>query len=126
MVYTERADKLVPVWHMTMLRGVLASYTYARTGLAGIANWLGPNAANQGLKYMDCTANGYGLAQFRAGDMRVQLITMDGSRKPFDKPPKIKYMAKFRMASWSAGEQPMLEGPGFEGGAPFPFEGEAV
>ena len=76
LVYTEEAGDLVPVWHMTMLQGVLASYAYAKTGLGGIAKWLGPNEANRGLKYMDCTANGYGLAQFRSDDMQVQLMTV--------------------------------------------------
>ena len=126
LVYTGEAGDLVPVWHMTMLRGVLASYAYAKTGLAGIAKWLGPNAANRGLKYMDCTANGYGLAQFRSDDLQVQLITIEDSRKPFTSPPEIRCRARFRLPAWSPGGHPTLEGPEFEGDAPFPFEGKAV
>jgi alkaline phosphatase D len=126
IVYRESEGQLTPVWHTTMLRGALAAIAYARTGLEGIGKWLGPNLANAGLKYVDCTANGYGLAQFRAGGMEVQLVTMKGLREPFDSPPEIDYTAKFRIASWSPGEQPVLEGPEFAGGAPFPFEAEAV
>jgi alkaline phosphatase D len=126
IVYREQVGELIPVWHMTMLRGALAAIAYAKTGLESIGKWLGPNRANRGLKYVDCTANGYGLAQFRSDTMEVQLITMNNPRKTFDTAPGINYKAGFRIASWSPGEQPILEGPEFEGGAPFPFEAEAV
>jgi alkaline phosphatase D len=122
MVYRSENGELVPVWHMTMLRGVLASFAYAKTGFESIAKWLGPNEANPGLKYMDCNSNGYGLAQFRADQMQVQLITMENLRQPFDTAPEIRHKAIFQMASWSGQEQPVLNGPTFEGDAPFPFE----
>ena len=126
MVYSAEENDLVPLWHMTMLQGVLASYTYAKTGMESVANWLGPNNANPGLKYVDCTANGYGLAQFRAGDMQVQLIGLSKPRESFETPPEIGYRARFRLDAWSAGGHPVLEGPTFDGNAPFPFKEEAV
>ncbi|MEH6580497.1 MAG: alkaline phosphatase D family protein [Halioglobus sp.] len=126
MVYSEEENDLVPLWHMTMLQGVLASYTYAKTSMETVANWLGPNNANPGLRYMDCTANGYGLAQFHAGDMQVQLIGLSRPREPFKTPPEIGYRARFRLNAWSAGDHPVLEGPTFDGDAPFPFKEEAV
>ena len=45
LVATERGGKTVPVWNMTMLRGVLAAFAYARAGLDTVAGWLGPNPA---------------------------------------------------------------------------------
>jgi len=118
--------KLVPVWNMTMLTGVLASMTYSGIGMDTVAGWLGPNEANPGLKYMDTTANGYGLAQLSAGELNVQMISMENLTIPFKQAPKIKHSANFRIANWKSGTGPVLEGPEFIGGAPFPFEPPSV
>jgi len=126
IVYAQRGDEVTPVWNMSMLYGVLAAYTYSKTGLDTLADWLGPNNANPGLKYMDTTANGYGLAMFSADELQVQLITMEDCRPDFVQAPAIRHVAKFRMAHWQPGQQPVLEGPEFEGGAPFPFDAPTV
>lgn len=126
MVFVELDGVRVPVWHLTMLRGVLASFTYSLTSLDSVATWLGPNEANPGLKYVDTTANGYGLAQFTAKDLKVQLVTMEDLTKPFDTPPGIKSKARFHMASWQSGENPELGDPVFEGAPPFPFDTQPV
>jgi len=91
-----------------------------------VAGWLGPNEANPGLKYMDTTANGYGLAQFSAKELKVQMISMKNLTLPFKQAPKIKHSANFRIANWKNGAGPVLEGPEFIGGAPFPFEPPSV
>ena len=132
LVYTETDDEtrgmefggrqLLPVWNMTMLDGVLASMAYSGTGLETLGDWLGPNKANPGLKYMDTTANGYGLAQFTDRELKVQLVSMENLRTPFTQAPEIKHSAHFRVAKWDSTEEPNLEGPKFIGGAPFPFE----
>ncbi len=75
---------------------------------------------------MDTTANGYGLAQFNAGELKVQLVTMENLRIPFTEAPGIKHSAHFRVAKWDRTEEPNLEGPKFIGGAPFPFEPPTV
>jgi alkaline phosphatase D len=131
LVYTETDDKtkgmefggrqLLPVWNMTMLDGVLASMAYSGTGLETLGDWLGPNKANPGLKYMDTTANGYGLAQFTAQELKVQLVSMENLRRPFTQVPNIKNIAHFRVAKWDNTEEPSLEGPNFIGAPPFPF-----
>jgi alkaline phosphatase D len=126
LVYQGDGDNKVPLWHMTMLQGTLASFAYNRTGMAGISDWLGPNAANPGLRYMDCTANGYGLATFAATGMSVDLVTMTSSRAPFKETPAIKYTATFEVPTWQPGGEPTLLGPTFTGGAPFPFDAQAV
>ena len=90
--------------------------------LGALNNWLGPNAANPGLRYVDTTANGYGLATVDKGEMRVQLITMENVRRDFAEPPAIRHVARFTVPLWRAGEAPHLAGPEFPDGAPFPFE----
>ena len=126
IVYTLNGDVVTPVWNMSMLYGVLAAYTYAKTGLDTLASWMAPNQANPGLKYVDTTANGYGLASFSAGALQVKLVTMEDCRSPFELAPPIRHIAKFHMAHWSAGEEPLLQGPEFDGGAPFPFDAPGV
>jgi alkaline phosphatase D len=126
LVYKKLEGAEIPVWNMTMLHGVLASYVYSNTGFDAIARWLGPSQCNPGLKYVDTTANGYGLAQFGANELRIQMITMEDTRIAFDTPPEIKHIAKFRLPRWRPGESPNLKGPEFEKGQPFPFQQSSV
>ena len=91
-----------------------------------LTEFLGPNNANPGLKYVDTTANGYGLATFDANEMSVRLITMEDCRVSFVEPPGIRHIAKFSLPHWTAGAPPILEGPEFEATAPFPFEPRTV
>ncbi|MFK7976550.1 MAG: alkaline phosphatase [Halioglobus sp.] len=111
-----------PLWNMTLLQGVLSSYTYYQTGVSTLANWLGPNAANPGLQYVDSMANGYGLARFSEKEVNVSLVTLDDCRPSFTTAPAIAHRAHFQLPMWLPGAQPELSPPTFEGGAPFPFE----
>ena len=122
LVYRDTSNGVEPVWNISMMHGVLAAYAYSRTGLALLKDWLGPNAANPGLRYVDTTANGYGLATVDAGELRVQLITMEDVRSDFVAAPAIRHVAHFSVPLWRAGDAPQLAGPEFTGGAPFPFE----
>ena len=109
-----------------MLDGALSAMAYSQTGLKGVARWLGPNAANPGLSYIDSTANGYGLAHFSADSLRVSLVTLNDIRADFTRVPEIDYIATFELPLWQPGEAPQLAGPVFERGAPFPFEPPSV
>ncbi len=126
LVYKDTEHGVEPVWNISMLQGVLAAYTYSKTGMDALAGLLGPNAANAGLAYVDTTANGYGLASIDADEVRVQLITMQDCRVAFEQAPGIRHIAKFRLPHWRAGEAPQLQGPDFVGGAPFPFAPPSV
>ena len=59
-------------WNMSLLHGVLATMAYAQTGMIKIAQWLGPNKSNKGLKYIDTHSNGYGVARFSGAELTVQ------------------------------------------------------
>jgi alkaline phosphatase D len=126
IVYSQSSDGLTPVWNMSMLDGVLAAYTYTKSGMETLARWLGPNKSNPGLKYVDTAANGYGLASFDAGELRVQMVTMEDSRSDFTEAPAVRHIAHFTLPKWQPGEQPELLGPEFDGGAPFPFTPPSV
>ena len=122
MVYRRDEDRILPSWNMTMLDGALASLAYSRTGLPGPARWLGPNKANPGLQYIDCQANGYGLARFTADSLQVEMVSMESILDPFETAPDIKHIARFDLPLWSAQEAPQLGEPMFQRAAPFPFE----
>ncbi len=126
LVYRDTTNGVEPVWNISMMHGVLAAYAYSRTGLPVLKNWLGPNAANPGLRYVDTTANGYGLATVEKGEMQVQLITMENVRGKFGDAPAIRHVAHFSVPLWRAGDAPQLVGPEFTGGAPFPFDSEGM
>jgi alkaline phosphatase D len=115
-----------PLWHTTLLQGSLASFAYARTGMAKLSQWLGPNRANPGLAFVDTTARGYGLAHFTASELTVDMVTVEPPLQPFTEPPKVLYRARFQLPHWQPGAAPELAGPVFEGLPPFPFVPEAV
>ena len=122
LVYSESAGQIEPIWNMAMVDGVFAAYAYAKTGMESLARWLGPNSANTGLRFVDTTTNGYGLACFDSHELRVEMVGMSDCRPDFKAAPAIKYVARFRLEHWAPGEPPQLEGPEFDGQAPFPFE----
>jgi alkaline phosphatase D len=126
LVTTVDQGRELPAWNMTMLDGVAAALAYANTGLKSIARQLGPNQANPGLQYIDSNANGYGLARFSADALQVQLVTMKDIRSPFEEAPAIAHIASFKVAHWQPHQQPDLQGPSFNGQAPFPFEPTTV
>ncbi|MEH6586316.1 MAG: alkaline phosphatase D family protein [Halioglobus sp.] len=121
LVYRAEEGKIIPTWNMSMLDGALASLAYSKTGLRSAARWLGPNSANPGLRYLDATANGYGLARFSEDQLQVDMVTMESTITPFEKAPEIKHVARFELPLWSSQESPVLSEPQFRLGAPFPF-----
>jgi len=126
LVTTVDQGRELPAWNMTMLDGVAAALAFANSGLQSMARQLGPNQANPGLQYIDSNANGYGLARFSADELQVQLVTMSDIRSPFEEAPAIAHIASFKIAHWQAHQQPDLQGPSFNGGAPFPFQPPTV
>ncbi|MFT6958915.1 MAG: alkaline phosphatase D [Halieaceae bacterium] len=121
LVYTELDGAEQPLWNLTMMRGVLASYAFDQTGLDSLANWLGPNNANHGLKFVDANTNGYGIATFEATQMMVSLVSIPPTLRTFSEPPEITYTAQFTLPLWQGGQTPEPQGPDFIGQPPFPF-----
>jgi len=121
LVEAEHDGQRYPNWNMTLMQGVLAAYSFARTGSNKLARWLGPNPANPGLAFADSTANGYGLARFSATDLKVSLIAVADVQPAFEAAPPIAYSARFDLPLWRAGQAPELTGPNFDGQPPFPF-----
>lgn len=121
LVEAEHGGQPVPNWNLTLQWGVLAAYSFRHLGSARLARWLGPNTANPGLAFVDATANGYGIAHFGASHLRVALVSVARVREAFEQAPPIEYTAHFTLPLWAADEGPRLEGPDFQGRAPFPF-----
>ncbi|MEP4485669.1 MAG: alkaline phosphatase D family protein [Halioglobus sp.] len=126
LVSADFEGEAVPMWNMTLQQGVMASTAMDRTGVKTLADWIGPNAANPGLSFVDTTANGYGLARFTDTTLEVSLVAMSDLTKPFTTAPAIKYTARFSLPLWLANEPPILEGPTFDGPAPFPYTASQV
>ncbi|GAB3287196.1 alkaline phosphatase D family protein [Parahaliea aestuarii] len=110
-----------PNWNMTLQQGVLAAFAYQRLGSERLANWLGGNPANPGLRFADSDAHGYGIARFGVDALMVELVAVQDAERPFTAAPRARYRARFQVAAWQAGEQPLLDSPRFEGEPPFPF-----
>ncbi len=121
LVASEIDGQEIPLWNMTLSHGVLASFAYGKTGLAPLAEMLGPNDANPGLKFVDTLANGYGLAKFTGDLLEISLVAMNDLSRPFERAPEARYRARFSLPLWAADETPAISGPRFEGTPPFPF-----
>lgn len=121
LVSAEHDSRHYPNWNMTLQDGVLAAFAFHKVGSGRLSRWLGSNPANPGLCFADSTANGYGLARFRADGLDVELVAIDRPREPFEQPPGAAYRARFRVPAWQAGEQPPRPEPEFRGRPPFPF-----
>lgn len=121
LVSADLDGETFPMWNMTLQQGVLASTAVDRTGVMTLADWIGPNRANPGLAFVDTTANGYGLARFTDKTLEVSLVAMSDLTKPFTTAPSIDYTARFTLDLWQADGRPVLEGPIFDGQAPFPY-----
>ncbi|MEH6516522.1 MAG: alkaline phosphatase D family protein [Halioglobus sp.] len=121
LVYTELDGAEQPMWNLTMMQGVLASYAFDQTGFDSLADWLGPNTANRGLKFIDTNTNGYGIAKFGSTEMAVSLVSVPPTFSKFSEPPEITYTARFTLPLWQGGQAPEPQGPDFIGQPPFPF-----
>lgn len=122
LVATEVDGQVAETWNMSLCQGVLASLAYDKTGLKGVANWLGPSSANPGLSYIDTNSNGYGLARFDGSQCEVELVTVVAPLEDSDSQGShILRRARFKLLNWEAGQQATLVGPDFEGQPPFPW-----
>jgi alkaline phosphatase D len=122
LVKGERDGKAVETWNMTLTQGVVAAMAFSTFGWEPLSEWLGPNPASPGLRYLDSNSNGYGLARFEQSRCRVQLVTVqEPVEESGDAGAKILHSANFELEHWPKGQQPQLSGPVFEGKPPFPF-----
>ncbi len=119
LIAKESEGEIKETWNMTFTHGVIATMAYSRLGMHSLSDWLGPNRANPGLKYVDSNSNGYGLATFNGEECRVQLVTIEPPLQ--NQASGIRRSANFRVSAWSENNQPELEGPEFSGQPPFPF-----
>jgi alkaline phosphatase D len=126
LVYQQEGEEVVPVWNMTMLDGALPSFIYGSSGMQEISRWLGPNEANNGLKYANVKANGYGLARFDKSELNVELVAVADCHLDFIEPPAIDHIARFSVSNWGKDAAPAISGPTFEGQPPFPFSKDSV
>ena len=121
LVAAESDGRWLETWNMTLTQGVLAALAFAKTGLS-LPNWLAPNAGSPGLHYIDSNSNGYGLASFDERECRVELVTTAPARiAPAPAGSEIKHRARFSLPAWAADSGAALQGPVFEGTAPFPW-----
>jgi len=70
-------DQGVEVLNNTLMNGVISSIVYSLTGSTSLAGWVAAKAANSELRYIDSSANGYGIVRASAGLLRTEMITID-------------------------------------------------
>lgn len=122
LVQSERDGKQLETWNMSLTQGVLAAMAFSTFGWEALSEWLGPNPAAPGLRYLDSNSNGYGLARFGDDRCHVQLVTVEAPlQESSARGSAIAHTANFELQQWSKNQQPELQGPVFEGPAPFPF-----
>ena len=122
LVLKEVNGERLETWNLSLSEGVLASIAFDKTGMKGLAEWLGPNSASPGLAYIDTNSNGFGVASFDSSECQVELVTITPPLKPSGpEGDAVIRRAKFKLPLWQTGEAPALQGPEFEGKPPFPY-----
>ena len=69
-------DQGIEVLNNTLTNGVMSSIAYSLSGSTMLSGWLSTRSANPELRYIDSSANGYGVVRAAADGLRAELITI--------------------------------------------------
>ncbi|MAM93655.1 alkaline phosphatase D family protein [Parvibaculum sp.] len=112
-----------PNWNNTLVNGlragILANYSRSDYLFDLVRN----ERASPGLDYIDADAHGYTLVtldETQAEVVQVNVGDVLSDAGPEGSPVKCK--TRFTVKRWAGGEEPALEGPAFEGDAPYPWK----
>jgi alkaline phosphatase D len=121
LVETDIDGETVPVWNLTLTRGVLAGLAFSRTHWEALSDWLGPNPANPGLAYVDAGAHGFGVARFVPERCDVDLVTVASAEQEYPSPGSpVTHRASFSVPAWEPETGPQLPGPQLDTDPGFP------
>ena len=110
----------VELLNLTLLQGLKSSAIASSTGDLEMAKSKRNPGQNPHLRYIDASANGYGLVSVTRDGTDVVLVRTGSVRKDYGtEGPPIVYKAKFHVPWKDKGKAPEFTGPEFEGTPPF-------
>ena len=109
-------------WNNTLVNGLRAGILVNYTSSAYLLDMVRNERASPGLDYLDSNAHGYTLVTLGEEALQaVQVNVGDVSRDAGPEGSPVLRRARFSLKAWEGGEEPMLEGPDFEGEPPYPW-----
>ncbi len=121
MVAIEEDGKVLENFNNTLVNGVRAGMIANYTGSARVGMMFRNERASPGLSFIDSNAHGFGIATLSEDDMQVELVNVgDVTSNMGPEGAPVLRRSRFKVKSWKGGEEPVLEGPTFEGEPSFP------
>jgi hypothetical protein len=114
----------VELLNLTFTDGSAAATALSGGSEPALALRLADPHHNPHLRYVDANANGYALATVDGARLQVALVAVPAPLEdPGRKGSPVLRRAHFDLPAARPSEPPALEGPRFEGRAPFPWDG---
>jgi len=122
----EDEDGRQPNWNNTLVNGVRAGVLVNYSSSDYLLNLVRNDRASPGLDYIDSDAHGYTLVTLDEGHAEVVQVNVgDVTADAGPEGSSVIRKTRFRVKGWAGGEEPVLEGPDFEGKPPYPWKAEA-
>ncbi|MAU60369.1 MAG: hypothetical protein CMI62_06520 [Parvibaculum sp.] len=112
-------------WNNTLVNGLRAGILVNYTSSDYLFDLVRNERASPGLDYIDSDAHGYTLVSL--DEEKAEAVLVNVGDVQIDAGPggsKVTCKAHFTVKPWTGGEEPVLEGPLFEGVPPYPWNRE--
>ncbi|PKQ01960.1 MAG: hypothetical protein CVT73_20750, partial [Alphaproteobacteria bacterium HGW-Alphaproteobacteria-12] len=122
----EGENGIQPNWNNTLVNGFRAGILVNYSSSDYLLNLVRNERASPGLDYVDSDGHGYTLVTLDEG--RAEAVQVNVGDVRTDAGPEgspVTRRARFTVKGWAGGEEPVLEGPDFEGTPPYPWKAEA-
>ncbi|MBX3493298.1 MAG: hypothetical protein KF899_10065, partial [Parvibaculum sp.] len=121
-VMLDRDGAKLENWNNTLVNGLRAGILVNYSDSAYLRDMVRNERASPGLDYMDSDGHGYSLVTLTDAAVKVEQVNVgDVTRDAGPEGADVLRRARFTVKSWTAGEEPALEGPEFEGPPPYPW-----
>ncbi|MBX3495764.1 MAG: alkaline phosphatase D family protein [Parvibaculum sp.] len=121
-VVLDRDGEKFANWNNTLVNGLRAGILVNYSDSAYLRDMVANERASPGLDYMDSDGHGYSLVTVTDAAVKVEQVNVgEVSRDAGPEGADVLRRARFAVKSWGPGEEPVLEGPEFDGPPPFPW-----
>ncbi|WP_422561416.1 alkaline phosphatase D family protein [Parvibaculum sedimenti] len=121
-VEIDDGDKKLENFNNTLVNGLRAGILTNYTNSMKIGAMFRNERASPGLSFLDSNAHGFGIATLTEEGATVELVNVcDVSKDAGPEGAAVLRRSRFAVKPWKGGDDPVIEGPTFEGEPPFPY-----
>ena len=120
-VAIESGGRVLENFNNTVVNGLRCGLLTNYTNSPQIGEMFRNERASPGLAFLDSKSHGFAIARLTEDEIRVDLVNVgDVTHDAGTEGAPALRRSRFRVASWAGGDEPVLEGPNFEGEPAFP------